>query len=223
MQSASALLSRRPHKPVPSVSLGDDDITLALGRVHELCGPARRTLALALTAQIGAPVIWITTPKASDRLNPDGLAQFIPPRDVVFVRADRDTSLLWAMEEALRAGCAPIVIGDLHAPPAMTPVRRLHLAAETGCGMGHCRPLALLLTPDSGGAPGIETRWSLRAAHDAEGDQWVLERLRARMAPPRTWTLDKRTGHLAPVIDANPRKQPKATKQVEFKVDLASH
>ncbi|MFP7674320.1 ImuA family protein [Marivita sp. S0852] len=198
MQTASALLSRRPHTPAPFVSLGDADITLTLGRVHELCGSARRTLALALAAQVGAPVIWITTPKSSETLNPDGMSALISPKDVLFVRADRESSLLWAMEEALRAGCAPVVIGDLGAAPAMTPVRRLHLAAETGCGMGQCRPLALLLTPDNGGAPGIETRWSLQPAHTADGDQWRLERLRARMAPPRTWLLEYRDSGLAP-------------------------
>lgn len=198
MQPASALLSRRPHSSAPSVSLGHPDIALTLGRVHELCGPARRTLALALAAQAGAPVIWITTPKTPETLNPDGMAALVSPKDVLFVRADRDSSLLWAMEEALRAGCAPVVIGDLQTLPAMTPVRRLHLAAETGCGVGQCRPLGLLLTPGNGGAPGIETRWSLQPAHTGKTLQWRLERLRARMAPPRNWMMRYQTSGLVP-------------------------
>lgn len=214
MQTASALLSRRPHTAAPAVSLGDDDIALPLGRVHELCGSARRTLALVLASRVGAPVIWVTTPKASDQLNPDGMAQFLPPGDVLFVRADRDSSLLWVMEEALRAGCAPVVIGDLPTPPAMTPVRRLHLAAETGCGMGQCRPLALLLTPADGGAAGVETRWSLDPAHDANGCRWRLKRLRARMAPPRSWTLQYHDASLHPcdrVRQKHPDENPDAT------------
>lgn len=189
MHSAAALLSRRPHQPPPSVTLGDPDIALALGRVHELCGPARRTLALALAARAGAPVVWIDTAKATETLNPDGMAGLLPPGDVVFVRAERDTTALWAMEEALRAGCAPVVIADLPAPPAMTPVRRLHLAAETGCGVGQCRPLGLLLTPDTGGAPGIETRWALHPAHQPDQRRWRLDLLRARMVPPRSWDM----------------------------------
>lgn len=190
MHTAASLLSRRPHQPPPSVTLGDPDIALALGRVHELCGPARRTLALALAGRIGGPVIWIDTAKAQETLNPDGIAPFLAPGAMLFVRTEREASALWAMEEALRAGCAPVVIADLSTPPAMTPVRRLHLAAETGCGAGACRPLALLLTPDAGGAPGIETRWALHPAHRRGRPGWRLDLLRARMVPPRIWLMD---------------------------------
>lgn len=198
MRSADALLSRRPHQPPPSVTLGDPDISLPLGRVHELCGPARRTLALGLAARVGTPVIWIDTAKAPETLNPDGIAEMLPPGNLLFVRAEREATALWAMEEALRAGCAPVVVADLPAPPAMTPVRRLHLAAETGCGAGHCRPLGLLLTPEDGGAPGIETRWSLHPAHTAEHRRWILARLRARMAPPRHWLMERTLHGLVP-------------------------
>lgn len=198
MQTAAGLLSRRPHKQPPSVTLGDPDIALALGRLHELCGPARRTLALAWAARAGSPVIWITTPGNPGTLNPDGILEWINPSDLLFVRTGRAADALWAMEEALRAGCAPLVVADLLTPPAMTPVRRLHLAAETGCGMGQCRPLGVLLTPEDGGAAGIETRWSLHPAHSGTTRRWALKRLRARMAPPRDWILEHRPSGLAP-------------------------
>jgi protein ImuA len=202
MHSAAALLSRRPHQPPPSVTLGHPDIALALGRVHELCGSARRTLALALAARAGSPVIWIGTNKGAETLNADGISDLMPPGALVFVQAERSTAALWAMEEALRSGTAPVVIADLQTPPAMTPVRRLHLAAETGCGVGQCRPLALLLTPDTGGAPGIETRWALHPAHQPGRYGWTLDRLRARMAPPRSWMMGSAPEGLAPFSDA---------------------
>lgn len=189
MQTAATLLSRRPHRPMPEVTLGEAEIALRLGRVHELCGSARRTLALAVAAETGGPVVWVTVQGAAETLCADAIAELMEPGQILFVTVPKRDMLLWAMEEALRDGQAPVVVGDLTAPPAMVPVRRLHLAAEAGCGGGVCRPLALLLTPDDGGAPSIETRWSLEPAHHEGQGHWTISRLRARMAPPREWVM----------------------------------
>lgn len=189
MQSAADLLSRRPHRPAPQITLGDPEIALRLGRVHELCGQARHTLALAIAGQLGGPVVWIAPQAAPEFLCPEAMARHVQPGHVLFVTPSKRDMLLWAMEEALRDGHAPVVVADLTAPPAMVPIRRLHLAAEAGCGVGACRPLALLLTPGQGGAPGIETRWSLEPAHHTGTGHWTLSRLRARMAPPRDWRM----------------------------------
>jgi protein ImuA len=188
MASASALLSRRPHSPPPGLTLWND-ITLPIPRVHELCGRGRRTLALHIAAQAGAPVIWIHRRHSPDQLNPCGLARVMPPGDVLFVATDRADDSLWTMEEALRSGVVPVVVADLAEPPGMTPVRRLHLAAETGAETGLSRPLGLLLTPGAGGAPGVETRYACDPAHTPGQDTWRVERLRARMLPPKVWRL----------------------------------
>ena len=201
MQTAAALLSRRPHRRYPEVTLGDVEIAFRLGRVHELCGPARRTLALACAARLEGPVVWISQTNRADALCPDGVADLIPPGKLLFVAANKRDDVLWAMEESLRDGRAPTVIADLSAPPPMVPVRRLHLAAEAGSGAGVCQPLALLLTPEDGGAPGIETRWSLHPAHHTGVNRWRLNRLRARMAPPRQWMMAFSNSGLAPCSD----------------------
>lgn len=198
MHSAAALLSRRPHRPAPQITLGDPEITLRLGRVHELCGHARHTLALSIAAQMGGPVVWIAQHSTSQIICTDSIAEQINPGHILFVAPDKRDTLLWAMEETLRDGHAPVVIADLTSPPAMVPIRRLHLAAEAGCGVGVCRPLALLLTPEQGGAPGIETRWSLEPAHHAGSGHWTLSRLRARMAPPRDWLMTQSYNGLVP-------------------------
>src|SRR6056297_1628651 len=188
MTPASALLSRRPHEPPPGLTLWRE-IALQLCRVHEICGRTRRTLALHVAAQTGGPVIWISPRHSPDQLNPAGMVGLLSPGEVLFVAADRPEDSLWSMEEALRSGAAPIVVADLPEPPGMTQVRRLHLAAEAGAGTGLCRPLGILLTPGAGGAPGIETRLGCDPAH-APGEQgWRVERLRARMLPPKVWRL----------------------------------
>lgn len=192
----------RPLLPLP----GLPGQGLARGRVHEFCGPAALALAAAVMGQEGATqeggaVIWIAPGWTNGRLHPPGLAAFADPGRAVFVLTRRPEEALWAMEEALRAGVAPLVIAEMAEPPALTPVRRLHLAAETGAEAArHLRlaaPLGILVTAGDGGAAGIESRWHLSPrpsdpAQAAGGRRlWHLERRRARTAPPAAWTLSR--------------------------------
>jgi protein ImuA len=167
---------------------GQDWPRLAPARVHEFCGGARRTLAaLAMGAGAG-PVIWIFPGWQAERLMPDGLSRLTDPGRIVFVAARRPEDLLWSMEEALRSGAAPLVVAELTAPPGLTPVRRLHLAAEAGSAARRAPepPTGLILTPEAGGAAGVESRWRMEAA--AHGG-WRLSLLRARMTPPGDWSV----------------------------------
>ncbi|SFE56100.1 hypothetical protein [Roseivivax sediminis] len=181
-------LRRVPHGAPPALTLWDE-VPLTLGRVHEICGRARRTLALRALAAAGAPAIWIAPAWGRDPLHPPGMAEWCDPGGVVFIAARRPEDLLWAMEESLRAGVASAVVAELPEPPPLTPVRRLHLAAEAGAAAGRGGPLGLILTPGAGGAQGVETRLRMEPAHIGSAGRWRLERLRARMAPPRTWHL----------------------------------
>ncbi len=176
---------RRPLHARPGLAL-HPDITLPLARVHEACGAARRTFAMWLAGQTRGPVIWISPAWGGDQLNPDGMHAFADPARFVFVTPRRAEDLLWCTEEALRAGAAALVVADLPGAPALTPVRRMHLAAATGADLGPA-PLGLLLTPGNGGAQGIETRWHMAPAHTGTMHQWHLERRRARTLPPQAW------------------------------------
>jgi protein ImuA len=177
----------RPGLPLrapvrPALVLGDA-VALARGRVHELCGPARRTLAVMLAGRAGGTVIWALPAWSGETLCPQGMAPFLPPGRLILARCPRPADLLWTVEEALRSGAAAAVVAELPAPPGLTPLRRLQLAAEAGGGRG----TGLLLTPGEGGAPGVESRWH---AQQAPGGGWHLRRLRARMAPPAAFALD---------------------------------
>lgn len=187
------LLTRAPHRDRPALSL-DDDIRLTLARLHEACGPARRSFALwlagAVQRQTPGPVIWIAPRHLADRPNPDGIVGLgARPETFLHLTPQRPEDLLWCMEEALRSGAAPLVVADLPAPPGLTPVRRLHLAAETGAAEGVFTPLGLILTPESGGAQGVDSRWHMAPAHRPDSQGWTLRRLRARQDPPRDWQL----------------------------------
>lgn len=186
------LLSRTCGPAKPAVRLAPD-LSLVRARVHEACGPARRTLAMWLASQTKGPVMWIAPAWEAERLNPEGMLPWADPGRFLFVHPRRGEDLLWCMEEALRAGAVPLVVGDIPGLPGLTAVRRMHLAAETGAGLGTA-PLGLLLTPGGGGAQGIESRWHMAATHEGHHQRWRLERRRARTAPPKAWTVTRTQG-----------------------------
>lgn len=182
----------RPAGTLPFAG-GGAELALALGRAHELCGPARRALALLLAGATEGPVLWVHAQHMAERLHPDGVAALCDPGRLVFVNCPHERDLLWCAEEGLRSGAAPVVVTELPAPPALTPVRRLHLAAEAGQERSGSPPLGLLLTPETGGAQGVESRWHMAGCCDAPAQarrSWRLECLRQRGGMPGIWRLD---------------------------------
>lgn len=183
----------------------EETLELAEGRAHELCGPARRVLA-AWVAAWGAPVLWLRLRHNPDRLYPQGLAEWAAPGGLIVAEAARASELLSSAEDGLRSGACALVVADLAEPVAMTPLRRLHLAAEEGLARRRTRHpgsslRALVLTPGDGGTPGVETRWHMAPCpeHDTPvtdpvGTAWQLTRLRARMAPPARWYMRRHGG-----------------------------
>ncbi len=176
-------------------------LQLRLGRAHELCGPARRLLALWALAAVQGPVLWIRPRWDPDRLAPTGMAPWINPERLILLDVARDADALACAEEALRSGAMAGVVMELSGPPLLTPLRRLHLAAETGYA---CRSasglLGLLLTPEEGGTAGVESRWHLapcpaQVAVQPITPSWTLRRLRARMAPQAAWTITEGHGN----------------------------
>ncbi len=175
-------ISRRPSAAHPPVALSPG-LELPRGRAHEVCGPSRVAFAALAAGRVRGPVLWLRMSRAEGRLDPEGLAEFFDPSRLVLGLCRKSEDALWCAEEALRSRTVQLVIVEIEAPPALTPVRRLHLAAEAGGGS-----LALLLTSE-GGAQGVETRWRLSPAPAGSWDEpsWTLERLRARLAPPARW------------------------------------
>lgn len=189
--AAAHLLTRSSHRrtKAPAVTFLND-LALERARVHEFCGTARRRLALKLAGALSGPVFWIRPAWGTAQLHAEGMVGLADPSRFIFMTPKRAEDLLWTMEEALRAGLVPLVVADLQGPPGLTAVRRLHLAAETGAADGRVAPLGLILTPEKGGAPGVESRWSLTTEHGSGGEEaWALARLRARMQPEKSWRL----------------------------------
>ena len=189
---------------------GAQDLTLATGRVHEACGPARARFALWLAAQGLGPVVWIAPSWLPDALAPCGVRAIVDPGRLLLVRPHRPLDVLWSLEETLRSGAVSLAVAELPQLPNLTQVRRLHLAAETGArGRAGPAPMGLLLTEGRGGAAGVETRWHLAPGHAAQGASdrlsWRLERRRARMAPPAAWSVCQDAGQAEPPVVAPAR------------------
>ena len=184
-------LTRRPLRDAtPPPLLGG--MHLARGRVHEFTGAGRQVLAMMVAGALTGPVFWVLPDWAPARPHGPGMVRFLDPGRVTFVNARRAEDILWTLEEVLRAGVVPLVVGDLPGPPGLTPIRRLHLAGEAGGGQAR----ALILTPE-GAAQGIESRWDVQPDHAPEREAWHLIRQRARQEPPRTWSLRPHKDHFA--------------------------
>ncbi|MGY6534586.1 MAG: hypothetical protein ACXIVG_04490 [Pararhodobacter sp.] len=160
-------------------------MTLARGRVHELTGSARHTLAV-LTAAAAAregPVLWLRPGWRTDTLCPQGVRALtgpgVPLLDaLILADCPREGDILWAMEEGLRAGCVALVVAEIGTPPDLRQIRRLHLAAAEGLagngpdggrtangGAPGIAPLGLLLAQERADSriAGVESRWALQA------------------------------------------------------------
>ncbi len=164
--------------------------------LHEFLGAgAAVALATALAARRLAqgapgPVLWCL-----DGANPypPGLAAFgLGAERLILVRARQGRDVLWAMEEALTAGRAALVIGEVTRLD-WTASRRLQLAAETGA-----TPALLLNGGRAMGVPGALTRWRVASASSGPAafgpgigaPRLALKLLRARGAAPGAWLIE---------------------------------
>lgn len=184
-----------PAQPLPGGVAG-----LRRSRVHEICGPSRAALAAMVMELSEGPVLWVFPGWLAGRIYPDGLLDFADPARVIFARARRPEDILWTAEESLRSGAAPLVVAEVATVPALTPVRRLNLAAEAGAEAAHhwgrIAPLGLLLTPGDGGAAGVESRWRMDPVPSGSTlierfQSWRMQRQRARDGGPAAWTVTR--------------------------------
>jgi protein ImuA len=163
-------------------------VALAWGRVHEITGPARRTLAAMICGAGQGTALWFRPAWDPARICPQGFARLGDPGRVLFADCARGPDVLWGMEEALRSGAVGVVLGEVVAPPDLRQIRRLHLAAAEGAARAGRGVLGVVMQHDraESAIAGVETRWAL--APD-RGGGWRITRLRARGGGVESWVL----------------------------------
>lgn len=178
------------RKPSPQLSLGPAAPNLALGRVHEATGPSAIAFAALIAGRMTGPVLWARPAWEAAVLNPEGLAPFFNPARLVIAHCPRPLDILWTAEEALRSGAAQLVVAEVAEPPALTPLRRLQLAAEAGGTNVKRPPLGLILSPRQGSAGAIESRWRCSPSPawvNGQPARWRFERMYGKSGPPLIW------------------------------------
>lgn len=189
-----------PPRARPLLRLGDAPgaPALALGRAHEATGPAARVFAALAAGRLSGPVLWLRLAWRREALHPEGLLPFFDPGRLAEARPHRAPDLLWCAEEALRSGAVPLVIAEPEAPPALTPLRRLQLAAEAGGATGAAAgrpPLLLLLPPEPGTAGAVESRWRCDPLPAHGGPpRWRFARAQGKAGPPLDWETEAPAG-----------------------------
>ena len=163
--------------------------SLAWNRVHECKGPSKIVFALWLAQKVKGIILWIDEAHNQQTLNPDGIYPYVNPAKFLFANIRRKEDILWCTEEAMRYAACPLIIVNISSfNPSLTPIRRINLAG----GKTKENVMVVLLTSEEyEGVQGVETRWHMAPIHDDINlnRKWRLERLRARMAPPKFWSV----------------------------------
>jgi len=196
---------------------------LPMGALHEVAAPAGDAAAMGFVLALAARrqaldraadrplavLLWCQSGAAEHemgRLYGPGLAQLgVETRRLVLVRPAKLRDLLWSMEEGLRSGVVPIVVG-VGVEADLVASRRLHLAAASTGALAFLLPP---LRPKPPPSPAF-TRWQVRAASPAEraglprgragalpGWHVSLQRCRNGAPAPEGWSLawNAREGH----------------------------
>lgn len=167
---------------------------LALGALHEVAGGGNGALDGAAAALFSAgilarthgPVLWCISHR--DLFAPALAQAGLHPDRVIYAEAGSDKGVLACMEEGLRHGGLAGVVGEV-GRLAMTPSRRLQLAAETSGTIGIAirrwrRPAE---AADFGQPTASTTRWRVSALPASPlpvpgvgRPRWFVELIRAK-------------------------------------------
>ncbi len=115
--------------------------------------------------------MWVREEWEPIQINPNGVAGFMAPSELIVCKTKDQTQTLAVAEEALRDGAIPLVVMTLNKRLGLTEGRRLQLAALDGKSTGRA------IIPEGMGSNAAETRWRCApvfAPKDSTLQKWEL-------------------------------------------------
>lgn len=174
------------------------DQTFPLGVIHEFISTSRVNAAATCGFMAGlihvllqkGTAIWVS---ACRTVFPPALHVFgIEPERIIFIDADRQRDVLWAIEEALRCSSVAAVVGEM-GELSFTESRRLQLAVEQSRVTGFIHRYS----PRTANVTACVSRWHISPLASNVGDlpgmgfpRWNVQLQKVRNGRPGTWQIE---------------------------------
>ena len=145
--------------------------------------------------QNAGAVIWIGS---THSIFPPALHLFrLVPDKIIFINLQKETAMLWAMEEALKCEGLAAVIGEIK-ELSFTASRRLQLAVEKSRVTG----FIIRNNPRAISTTACVTRWKITALSSEMEDglpgvgfpRWNVDLLKVRNGNPGKWQIECKAG-----------------------------
>ncbi len=139
------------------------DLYLKRGKIHQITGTARVTLALIIGRTIKDQITWIRLEKSSEILYPDGIADWIALNNFLIINTQNEQESLWVMEEFLKSGVSSLVLCELNKRPQYSHLRRLTLYTKRLIeeNKNIILPTGIILSSFDCPITGVESRWNI--------------------------------------------------------------
>ena len=139
------------------------NLFLKRGKIHQITGSARFTLALIIGNVIQDQITWVRLERSNEILYPEGVSDWITLNNLIMVNTENEEESLWVMEEFLKSGVSSLVFCQLNKQPKYVNLRRLTLSTKRSKeeNKSMLPPTGIILSSFDHPISGVESRWSI--------------------------------------------------------------
>ena len=139
------------------------NLFLKRGKIHQITGSARFTLALIIGNVIQDQITWVRLERSNEILYPEGVSDWITLNNLIMVNTENEEESLWVMEEFLKSGVSSLVFCQLNKLPKYVNLRRLTLSTKRSKeeNKSMLPPTGIILSSFDHPISGVESRWSI--------------------------------------------------------------